>query len=69
MTKVDGLKILKKTLKDKDNKVYEAEAIKLEKKSIREVIEDIVKDEFPGMKTLGTWLLVAISPIDFDVWI
>ena len=40
----------KKTLKDKDNKVYEAEAIKLEKKSIREVIEDIVKDEFPGIE-------------------
>ena len=51
----------KKTLKDKDNKVYEAEAIKLEKKSIREVIEDIVKDEFPGIENPGN--LVASSHI------
>ena len=43
----------KQTMKDQDNKVYEAEAIKLQKKSIREVIEDIVKDNFPGIQQSG----------------
>ena len=55
----------KKTLKDQDNKVYEAESIKLQKKSIREVIEDIFKDNFPSIAHSGN--LVASSQKAFSL--
>ena len=53
------------TMKDQDNKVYEAEAIKLQKKSIREVIQDIVKDNFPGIQQSGN--LVSSSQKSFGL--
>ena len=55
----------KKTLKDQDNKVYEAESIKLQKKSIREVIEDIFKDDFPSIAHSGN--LVASSQKSYSL--
>ena len=55
----------KQTLKDQDNKVYEAEAMKLQKKSIREVIEDIVEDNYPSIIQSGR--LVASSQKSFGL--
>ena len=55
----------KKTLKDQDNKVYEAESIKLQKKSIREVIEDIFKNDFPSIAHSGN--LVASSQKSYSL--
>ena len=55
----------KQTMKDQDNKVYEAESIKLQKKSIREVIEDIFKDNFPSIAHSGN--LVASSQKSFSL--
>ena len=55
----------KQTLKDQGNKVYEAEAIKLQKKSIREVIEDIVEDNYPSIIQAGR--LVASSQKSFGL--
>jgi len=55
----------KQTLKDQGKKVYEAEAIKLQKKSIREVIEDIVEDNYPSIVNPGR--LVASSQKSFGL--
>ena len=55
----------KQTIKDQDHKVYEAEAIKLQKKSIREVIEDIVEDNYPSIIQSGR--LVASSQKSFGL--
>lgn len=55
----------KQTLKDQGNKVYEAEVIKLQKKSIREVIEDIVEDNYPSIIQSGR--LVASSQKSFGL--
>ena len=55
----------KQTLKDQGNKEYEKEKIKLEKKSIREVIEDIFKDNFPSIAHSGN--LVASSQKAFSL--
>ena len=55
----------KQTLKDQGKKVYEAVAIKLQKKSIREVIEDIVEDNYPSIVNPGR--LVASSQKSFGL--
>ena len=55
----------KQTMKDQDNKVYEAESIKLQKKSIREVIEDIFKNDFPSIAHSGN--LVASSQKSYSL--
>lgn len=51
----------KQTIKDADKKVYEAESIRLKKRSIREVIELIVKENFPSNKFEGNVVASTIK--------
>lgn len=51
----------KKAIADENNKIYEANKIKLEKKSIREGIEWIVEHEFPAIKSSGSLVSSTIK--------
>ena len=58
----------KQTLKDEDKKVYEAEAIKLKKRSIREVIELIVKKNFPSNINDGSVVATTIKQLSLSMY-
>ena len=58
----------KKTLEDKDKKVYDAEAIKLKKRSIREVIELIVKKNFPSNINDGSVVATTIKQLSLPMY-
>ena len=58
----------KQTLKDVDKKVYEAEAIKLKKRSIKEVIELIVKKNFPSNINDGSVVATTIKQLSLSMY-
>ena len=58
----------KKTLEDKDKKVYDAEAIKLKKRSIREVIELIAKKNFPSNINDGSVVATTIKQLSLPMF-
>ena len=58
----------KQTIKDADKKVYDAEAIKLKKRSIREVIELIVKKNFPSNINDGSVVATTIKQLSLSMY-
>ena len=58
----------KQTIKYADKKVYDAEAIKLKKRSIREVIELIVKKNFPSNINDGSVVATTIKQLSLSMY-